>query len=299
MNRTALERIAYLPLDGVLHLLARLPFGVLYALSDVLGFMLHHLIRYRRRIVDQNVAASFPEKSEAERRHIVRRFYRNCTDIFVETVKLLHISDDEMRRRVTFVGADKIDYYTAQGRSVAVYAAHFGNWEWLTSVTLWARHTDKIRFFQVYRPLRNHWFDRFYYNLRRRFHSCSIPKNSVLRELIAARHDGGCFVTGFISDQKPSHNDGQHHVLFLNQNTPFITGTEMLVRKMNAAVLCFEMHRTGRGHYRVDLLTIADEAKYCKDYEITDTFARLLEQAIRKEPDAWLWSHNRWRRSKR
>ncbi len=291
-----IRNIVYSPLWLGLHALALLPFWMLYGVSDMLFLLVFYIVRYRRRLVKANIDASFPEKSEAERRKIARKFYRHFTDTFVETIKMLHISDAEMRRHITFSGVDAIDEYTRNGKSVAVYAAHYGNWEWITSITLWAKYLHKVQYAQIYRPLRNKWFDEFYYKLRQRFHSESIPKNGVLRSLLRYRRDGTMFVTGFISDQKPSHNDGLHHVEFLHQDTPFITGTELLLRKLDTVVMCFDMRKIKRGHYHADLVEITPSAAGCKEFEITDKFASLLEAAILRQPELWLWSHNRWRR---
>lgn len=295
MNGTV-RNILYSPLWLFLHGAAFLPLPVLYVISDVLAFLTYSVVRYRRKLVKENIYVSFPEKSDEEKNRIIRRFYRNFTDVFVETVKLLHVSDKEMRRRIVFEGCEQVDAYTREGKSVALYAAHFCNWEWLSAITMWVDNDEKIHYSQVYRPLRNQWFDHFYFELRKRFNSESIPKNGVLRQLLQYRRDGGRFVTGFISDQKPSHNDGLHHICFLNQDTPFISGTELLVKKMKAAVMYFDIHRVSRGYYKVTMRKIADDASQCGEFELTDRFAQILEEAIRKEPDAWLWSHNRWRR---
>lgn len=298
MNRTV-RNIAYSPLWLLFHGLALLPFGVLYVISDGLAFIVRDVARYRRRLVEANIAASFPEKSGSERRRIVRRFYRNFTDVFLETVKLLHVSDRQMKRRMVFEGIGWVDAHVAEGRSVGVYCSHFCNWEWITSITQWAETGPDVSYSQVYRPLRNQWFDAFYFGLRKRFGSESIPKNGVLRSLLACRGKGKAFVTGFISDQKPSHNDGLHHIGFLSQETPFISGTELLLRKMKTAVAYADVERTGRGYYHVRIVPIADDASECRENEITDRYAQLLEATIRRQPDAWLWSHNRWRRPKR
>lgn len=280
-----------------LYLLALMPFRVLYAISDVLCFVTSEIVRYRRKLVETNIREAFPEMPEKERKRIVRKFYRHFTDTFVETIKLLHVSDDEMRRRIVFENVEKVNEYTRAGKSIGIYAAHYCNWEWLSSVTLWADNSDKIHYSQVYRPLRNRLFDRFYFDLRKRFHSDSLPKNGVLRALLGYRRSGGYFVTGFISDQKPSHNDGAHHIQFLNQDTPFITGTELLLRKLDAAVMYFDVRKVKRGYYRVVMTDIAPSAAECGEFEITDKFAALLERAIRRQPECWLWSHNRWRRN--
>lgn len=296
MNRMV-RNIACSPLLLVLRLTALLPFRMLYALSDVLALFVGNVVRYRRRLVEKNIMEAFPEKSTSERRKIVKDFYRNFTDVFLETVKLLHISDGQMRRRMVFSGCGQIDECTAAGRPVGVYCSHFCNWEWITSITLWSSTAPGIEYSQVYRPLRNRWFDEFYFKLRKRFRSTSIPKNRVLRALLANRRNGVASVTGFISDQKPSHNDGHHRIGFLNQETPFITGTELLLRKMKAAVFYADVIRTARGHYRVEIRPIAADASECPENEITDSYARMLEETIRRQPGSWLWSHNRWRRN--
>ena len=118
---TTLQRIAYSPLWLLLHAVALLPFGALYALSDALAWVAASVVRYRRRLVEANIAAAFPDKTEAERRDIVKRFYRNFTDVFVETIKLLHISDDEMRRRMVFEDIEHVERIAKDGRSIGLY----------------------------------------------------------------------------------------------------------------------------------------------------------------------------------
>ena len=197
-----------------------------------------------------------------------------------------------------FENVELLERLVGEGRSIGLYCSHFCNWEWITSVTQWFANPDRIAFSQVYRPLRNQWFDRFYFGLRSRFHSESIPKNGVLRALLAVRKSGKVFVTGFISDQKPSHNDGLYHINFLNQDTRFISGTEMLLRKMKAAAVYADVERVGRGYYRMRFLPIADDVSQEAENAVTGRYARLLEQTIRRQPSNWLWSHNRWQRPK-
>ncbi len=60
----------------------------LYCISDALAWLLHSVVRYRRKVVDANLRSSFPDKTDAEIRLITRRFYRFLSDYFMETVKL-------------------------------------------------------------------------------------------------------------------------------------------------------------------------------------------------------------------
>lgn len=283
--------------DAAFALLARLPWRVLYALADVAAWVLHHVAGYRRGVARRNLAAAFPEMTRHERERILTRFYRNMADYAVETLKLAHVSDQEMRRRMQFVNIEIYDRLIDQGKFVATYLAHLFNWEWGTSVTRWLSHEVErdVVFAQVYRPLRNPLFDRLFLRLRSRFGSRSFTKTGAPRDLLRLRAQGMPTVTGFLSDQKPSHRDFIHVSDFLNQPTAFITGTEQLARRLGMAAVYWDMEKVSRGHYRVTLRLMADDASATAPMELTEQYARLLEANIRRDPALWLWTHKRWK----
>lgn len=291
------EKILYSPLNALFHLMALMPLRVLYVLSDALYFLLYRVVGYRRKIVRRNLTESFPDKSTKEIDGIEREFYHHLADYFVETIKLLHISDDEMRRRCPYEGVELIDRAFDQGRSILVYVSHYGNWEWVPSVTLWSRYQagENAIFAQVYRPLKNKWFDNLFLRIRSRFHSVCFAKNTVLRDLVRARAAGKPIITGFISDQHPNRNDEGHVIRFLNHDTAMITGAEMIARKLNYVVLHFDLEKTGRGHYKCTVREICQDASQLPVGAITDAYARRLEQRICASPAYWLWTHNRWK----
>lgn len=282
---------------ALMKLLGRMPFWFLYGVANVIFVLACYVVRYRRRLVMRNISLCFPDMERSGVCRTARRFYRHLADYFVETVKLAHISDDEMRRRMEFVNLEAIDGCLDRGQSVAVYFSHCFNWEWAPSITLFSRHASdsEVIYAQVYRPLTNEAFDRLFLRLRSRFHSVSIAKRSTFRDLLKLRHDGKMTVTGFMSDQKPSHLDPVHEVNFLGRPTLVITGTETLARKMNLACVYWDMERTGRGHYRLTVRKITDNPGEEPANYITDTYARMLGETLRRDPSNWLWTHNRWK----
>lgn len=291
-----LENIMYAPLGALLHLMARLPFGALYVLSDVIYFIIYHLVGYRKRVVWNNLRESFPEKSDAEVKQVMRGFYHFLADYFVETIKLLHVSDDEMRRRFVFHNVELIDRCFDERRSIVIYAAHYGNWEWLPSVTLWSRHDFSSDVFsEVYRPLKNEWFDALFLKLRSRFNTLNFTKKSVFRDLIRLKHAGKLSITGFMSDQHPSLNDDGYLTRFLNHDTAMITGTETLARRLDFAVLYFEIVRKRRGYYECTVREVALHPGDEPQGAITERYTRMLEAQIRQQPEIWLWTHKRWK----
>lgn len=152
-----------------------------------------------------------------------------------------------------------------------------------------------VRYCQVYRPLRDKWMDGLMLRLRSRFHSHSYPKRTVFRDLLLLSREGVPTVTGFMSDQKPSKGDNTHVLTFLNHPTAVITGTEALGRKLKMAAVYMDMYKRGRGRYHVTIRPIADDIAATEPMEVTDTYFRMLEQTIRRDPAIWLWTHKRWK----
>lgn len=288
---------AFSILEMLLKGVAHLPFWLLYRLSDITFCMIYFIGRYRRHTVDRNLAESFPDLSPQERARIRRRFYRNFADYIFETIKLLHVSDSQIRSRMTFSGVEIADRYLAQQRPVVAFFSHCGNWEWAPSVTLWSDFTPgkDAEFCQIYRPLRNRAMDSLMLKLRSRFGSVSLPKNLAFLDLMRYRKRGIPTITGFMSDQKPSHGDPGHITRFLNHPTAFITGTETVARRLDAAVIYWDMRKTGRGRYHIDMKLITDTPTQLPQGTITDRYVSLLTQTIRRDPAIWLWSHKRWK----
>jgi len=284
---------------GLLHILAMLPLGALYVVSDVVSCMLYHFARYRRSVVRENLTACFPEMTPDELRRTIRGVYRNFGDYVVETIKLLHISNRQMERRMTFSGVEVIDRYLDEGRTVVCYFSHTGNWEWAPSIVLRFRHREdsSCDLGQIYRPLRNRRMDALMLRLRSRFGSVSIPKKTALRFFIESRRKGNAAVVGFMSDQKPSHGDPVRVLSFFGRPTAVITGTETLARRLDTAVVYWDMSKPRRGHYHIDVIPMADHAADTEPYELTRRYFENLEGTIRRRPDIWLWTHKRWKTS--
>lgn len=275
-----------------------MPWWVIYLHADLLYFVAYYVIGYRKKVVRQNLAECFPDKSAKERKVIEKEFYHHFTDYVAETLKLLHISDDDMRRRMVFHNAGIIEDAFNNGQSIVLYAAHYGNWEWVTSVTLWfnsAAHRDAVQG-QVYQPLENEWFDSFFLRLRQRFNTVCISQRVILREMISREREGRHLGIGFIADQHPLSNDEGHVLDFLHHPTAFITGPEAIGRKLHCRAAFFDVRKLNRGHYECTLVPLSDDIAAEPYGSVTTRYARLLERRIKAEPAYWLWTHKRWKR---
>ena len=294
MKKETSENILYFPLYFYFWLHALLPLKILYILSDILFFPMFYIVRYRRKLVYQNMKDSFPEKSEKEIRRMEKAFYHHFCDYIVETIKLLHISDKETRKRVKFHNTEALQEIVDNGGSCLMLLGHYGNWEFVPSVTLWMRKGSVI-FAQIYRPLKNKWFDRFFLKLRGRYHSECIAKQDTLRSILRYKSSGRPSITGFMADQTPSPANIHHWVNFLNHDTPVFTGVEKIAHKVGFSVFYFDVEKIKRRYYSVTIREISKNPKETEEFEITNKYMEMMETTILRAPEYWLWTHNRWK----
>lgn len=278
------------------YILSLLPLGILYLLSDIAYLIMYHVVRYRRHIVRHNLTTSFPEKDKKEIKRIERKFYRWFCDYFVETIKLLSISDRELHRRLQIVGADDIERHFEAGQDCAGMLGHYCNWEWLSCTGIAFPEGRKMGL--VYKPLRSQTFDRLFRRIRSsQPSSIVVPKNDILREIVKLRRAQVRSLFGYIADQGPRYNNIHLWLPFLNHDTGVFTGSERIIRKMNNAVYYLEMSRPRRGYYTATFHLITDDPNSLPEHELTRRFFALLEKTIKQQPEFYLWTHNRWKRT--
>lgn len=281
---------------AVWYILSLLPFWVHYLLSEFIYLILYKLVGYRKQVVRENLTISFPEKSKEELLRIERRFYHFLGDYFAESVKLMTISKQSLRRRLVFKNTEAIEECVESGQSCAVFLGHYCNWEWITSLPLWV--TPKAQCGQIYHPIENKDFDRLFLRLRQRLGAVCIPMQDTLRKILEFRQAGQPVVIGYISDQKPHWVNIHHWVDFLHHDTPVLTGTERIARRMNHAVFYLDVRRLRRGYYEAEFKLITREPQQMPEFKLTDIYYQMLEASIQRAPEFWLWSHNRWSRTR-
>src|SRR5947208_13931690 len=97
-----MQAIGFYLLLPLLYLISVLPFFLLYLFSDLLFVFIYYVIRYRRKVVLQNLRNSFPEKKGDELHAIAKKYYRHLCDLIVESVKALTISKRAIVKRCYF-----------------------------------------------------------------------------------------------------------------------------------------------------------------------------------------------------
>ena len=280
-----------------LKLLACLPFGVLYFLADVVYYLLYYIVRYRRKIVRRNLAESFPEKDLPEIKRIEKKFYRFFADMTLESCKLASLSQEEMKLRMKFVNVEAVNDLLREGKSVSLYLGHYGNWEWISSMPLWLE--KKAVGAQIYHKLRNDNVDRLMLHLRGRMGAVSVDMHKTARYITELAQNGQVCAIGFIADQSPKYRESRHFLSFLHHKTPVLVGSEKITKHYGFEAFYLDVKRIRRGYYETEFIRLHDNPRTLPDFELTALYFKHLEQAIRRQPELYLWTHNRFKHAER
>ena len=292
-----LKNIAYYILFGVWYMVSLLPMWFLHGISSIISVFLFHVIRYRRKVVHENIKSSFPELSPRKRWMIERRFYTHFCDLIMESVKYFSISKWNIKRRMRFKGIERVEESVRKGRSCGVLLGHYGNWEWVSSMPLWI-DPKLCLCTQLYHPLENYVTDQLILYTRRRFGGVNIQMDKSIKYMVNYRNEGRPILVGFISDQAPFWDNIYYWSDFLHHETPWFTGGERIMQKLDMDVYYLDVRRVKRGYYTAEYKLITTEPESKEQFWITDQYAQMLEATIKRGPSYWLWSHRRWKRTK-
>ena len=276
---------------GINWIITLLPLRVLYLSADLLFLFLYYFPSYRRKIVATNLKNAFPEKSTDELNKIEKRFYKHLADLFIETLKLTHMSTKTLKKRFTVTNPEIIKKLKDEGRNIAAVCGHYNNWEWMSAIPLF---TD-IKCVTIYKPLKNKLFDRFVNDLRSLHGFVTTPMSNIVREIITDRKKGIKTLYAFIADQIPAKGDIRYWTQFLNQDTPVYLGAEKIATKYDMAVVFFNYQKIKRGHYKLTLEVLFEHTAGLPEYTVTEAHVRRLEEIIIEKPEYWIWSHRRWK----
>lgn len=268
-----------------------------YKLTNILLYPLaYYIIRYRRKVVRQNLLLSFPELPLRDIICIERQFYHHFADIVAEVLFAYRANESEIAECIDFENLDEVEKMAMEYGGVIYMLGHLGNWEFTADVQHRYRIPD-IHHYNIYRRLNSKRVDYLMRQVREKMSgegSC-VEKHTLLRKLIQLKQQNKIHTIGLISDQKPRPETTYFWCDFLHQETGWLNGGEVLAKKFGYPVFYVHISQTTRGHYIAHPQLITDDPAHTPDNFITGQFAQRLESNIRENPCLWLWSHNRWK----
>lgn len=272
-----------------LALLGRLPLVFLYFLGDVMNVPFRLI--YRRKLILNNLKKAFPDKSDGELRGIRSEFCKNLMSVIAEVIKIPSMDASEIRSRVKCVNPEVINYNPE--KPALLFAGHYCNWELLGLAV--SQHTG-YRLDPIYKVQTNNFMDKFIFKVRSKFGGIPIPAKNALRNVLKNREGR---LIGIIGDQKPVYRASKLWINFLGKETAFNVGGAAMAYMTQFPCYYVKMDRIKRGYYELEFIKIGESPYQKGDKSMLVKFAEEIEKQIRRAPENWLWSHNRWKYARR
>lgn len=271
-----------------------LPFRLLYLFSDFVYFIVYYVIAYRKRTVRENILLALPHLSDSERLAIEKKSFHHLCDMFLEMIKTMTISSEEINKRFVLTNLEVYQKLEDQNKSIAIMMAHYASYEWAISMNA----HSKFNAYAIYKKIENPYFDKLVRNIRSRFKAFLITTKETVPTITANKKNNLLSIYGFASDQSPKSYSAFHWQKFMGIEVPVHTGAEMLSKKYDLNVIFLKVKKVKRGYYEGTFEILSENVQNVPDYEITDKFLKLVEQQIYEAPEYYLWTHKRWKHRK-
>ncbi len=288
--RRKLEYAAAWPFIKLLGILPR-PAARAFAIIISQFVYLFHL--RLRNVGMRNLEMAFPEKTEKERKRILRAELTSLGRQLAELCQFPRYRPENIDQVVVYEDLENYERAYARGKGVLFLTAHFGGWE--LSAFAHSLHGHRVNI--VMRPMDNPYLDRMLQGYRTMHGNKVVPKDDFVRGLLAAMKAGE--TVGILMDTNMTPPQGVF-VDFFSIPACTASGLARIALRTDAAVvLGFTIWDESLRKYRLrfdpalELVRTGDlEADIVSN---TQKFTKVIEDYVRKYPEQWLWVHRRWK----
>lgn len=286
-----MHRLEFLLLKSLYFFFTIAPFALVEKLANVFAFILQHVVKYRRKVILENLKKVYGENLPQDEKKLVKAIYRNFTYLWFEVLQTKKIIRSNFDLHFKSHNFELLTNTLAENKGAIIMAGHLGNFEWI-SIYLGIKD---IPFAAIAKKVKNKYIDEFMRNTRER-NGCKViyTKTALrqglkflrLKKVLAIAADQDARKKGIFVD-------------FLGQPSSTALGPAIFQLKSGAPMLFIAAIRTKYAHFdvyfdKIDVrrgLLFSDESIH----EITQAHVTVLEQWIRKYPEQWFWMHKRWK----
>ena len=264
---------------------------VLYVMASVLSFLLYRIIGYRKKVIRDNLKNSFPGIDERTLKSYVREFYKRFCEYAVETLHLVSMDMEDIRKHCQIEVDPEIAELFSRQKPVLILTSHVFNWEWTLHAIRLATRQKGIA---VYQRLTNEKFQHFMLELRKMTDADEMVEKSQVMRYMAQHRNDPC-MTILLADQSPMGHTRKYWTDFMNQDTAFFLGPDLISYLWQMPVCFHRVRRIKRGEYLVSLEYLSPAPSAKGSDSIIEMYVRRLEETIQQDPPGYLWSHRRWK----
>lgn len=290
---TLAHRAEFYAMRGTIEALRALKWDRAVAIGGKLGELGYRPLGIRKRVVERQIAAAFPELSPKEVIDLARESYRHLGRSSIETALLGSLGKQGLTRLVdTVEGWEMLEQALARGKGVVLVTGHFGNWE-LGGAYIAAQG---VPLDAIGRGMANPLFDAYLTSAREEMGITVVHDSDAVRRTPRSLRAGRA--VGFVADQGVL-GLASTFVPFFGRPAKTPRGAAVFALRFDVPVLFVVAIRKPNGRYRLVLERVEITGTGDKDRDVDAIVARyteLLEKWVRVAPEQYFWQHRRWKR---
>ena len=259
-----MNRLIFIVVTPLLLVISKLPFWLLYRLSDLFYIFVYHIVGYRKKVVRKNLSLCGFASSPKKAKRIERKFYRFLCDLFLEAIKVRGMSKKQILRRFKVLNPEIVEDFAKQGKSVFVMTGHYANFEWLLALGYYV----SLKPVAIYAPLQNKFFDKYIKKVRSKHNSALVSRKNFAEEFGTSQRENKLTLVGFAADQSPRNRIKNYYRTFFGHEVPVFTGAERLGKRFDVPVVMAKVKRVKRGFYETTFNVIASHPNEVADLSL-------------------------------
>ena len=241
-----------------------------------------------KKIIYSNLSNAFPNLNEFEKKKITKKMWCNYGKILAEYVFIKNFREIKLEQNVIVKGQEILDKIQINKKPVIFISGHFNNFE------LMAMHIDKsgIDLAAIYRPLNNKYLNTTMEKIRKNYICNKQVKKGIAGTKLLLKYFRNGTSIALMIDQRVSQGLRSN---FFNKKASTTTIPAQFIKKFKCDVIPIYIERKNNINFKI---TINKPIKFSDSSSIeviTNDLNKVLEEMILKNPEQWIWTHDRWR----
>ena len=240
-------------------------------------------LKIKNNLKDSNIG-----NSDDDRKIIIKKMWSNYGRIFAEYMYIKSFRNNNLQKYIKITGQNILEEIKRNNEPVIFFSGHFNNFE------LMAMHLEKseIDLAAIYRPLNNKFLNPFMEKIRKNYICKKQIKKGISGTKEILKYFKGGTSIALMIDQRVSEGIKSR---FFGRQALTTTIPAQFVIKFNCKVVPIYIERLEKFKFSLEILKPLEFSKNEKIETITVKLNEILEEMIKRNPEQWIWTHNRWK----
>ena len=241
-----------------------------------------------KKIIENNLHNALPNLNKIEVKTITKKMWKNYGKILAEYVFIKSFRNSTLKNKIKVEGQEILENIKKEGKPVIFISGHFNNFE------LMAMHIEDsgIKLAAIYRPLNNKFLNYIMENIRKKY----ICKNQIKKGISGTKKILSFFKQNtsiaLMIDQRVSEGIKSN---FFNKKAYTTTIPAQFVKKFNCKIVPIYIERKKDHTFKLMIYKPIQYKNEDSIDSITQQLNIIIEKMVLRNPEQWIWSHNRWK----